>query len=60
MGVVRWESELKTGGQVEEIVEAVGKAVTGEIETELINDGHTHVLLLKQVRTLHLNSLHCT
>ena len=35
--------------QVEEVVEAISEAVSSEIETELINAGHTNVLLLRQV-----------
>ena len=31
------------------MVEAISEAVSSEIETELINAGHTNVLLLRQV-----------
>ena len=49
MECVQVMEDTYTGEEVEEIVEAVGEAVTSEIEAELLNTAHTNLLLLQQL-----------
>ena len=46
---VRLNDDTYTLDEVDEVIEAVTESVTSEVENELINSGHTNILLLRQL-----------